>query len=308
MEGKSMSSDLSNLNLGGNQTPITGPETITGVDSSQSTGSHKTGSIDKDTIERVGEAMAALYLQPNMSIPILFPPDGNSVAMIVQLGMDKICLAVLDSWSQSLQEIAEQKRRDDARAELNPTWQNFQQSAGVILSILTIFVRALFGTNAAEALQKGNGVDADKQMADRFANNLATWGASGALKGYILTVIDQMPSAAKLSEGDKVILGKQLEVMVLASALAALYKAETKWITPEEFVNILNNPSILNTPSAGVLASLIARELEGLPTLESERTLRMILEYVATNPDLPTLMDFGGDGTHHTSILNATAA
>lgn len=306
-----MSGDLSNLNLGpGNQPFVSGSGGAQQVEGSLDNQAVKAppGVSDKDTIEKLGEVIASLYLQSNISTPILFPPDANNIAAITHLAMDKICLSILDNWSKSLQEIADQKREDEKRAELNPTWKDLQMSAGVVLSIVTIFIRAIFGTQAAEALLKSNSVNIDKVIADRFATNLATWGLNGVLKGYMLTILDQMPSTAKLSEGDKILLGKQLEIMVLASALGALYKVDTKWLTAEEFVNLLTNPTLLTNPNAQILAALILKELGELPPEKNARTVRMLMNYMNSNPDLPTLMNLGESTEAQVSILNSSAA
>lgn len=302
-----MSQDFSNLQAGGHQPGITGSEAFFEV---QSTGSAEqankvTGQPTKDSIEKAAAIVASLYLPP-MSNPLLIPPDPTLAMAIGQLAMDKICLSILDSWSENLAKIAEEKKAQDLRDEMNPVWREIHLASAIILSVATIFIRAIFGTQVTEALQKSEGLTDEKAIANHFAVQLNRWALEGVLNGYLLTIVDKLPSAARLNEAQKTTLANQLQIMLLASALAGIYKIQTKWITSEEFINLLANPGILNDPQAAILAMLIVNTLALLPEEARSRMTRTLTIYMDTNPNLPTLFDLGKTAEVQMSILNSS--
>ena len=231
--------NLSNLNTGtGPQSNLFGTDSIFGAQpvtgADQITAPGSTGQPTKDSIEKASELVAALYMPP-MSNPLLIPPDQNLAIAIGQLGMDKICLNILDSWSKNLQEIGEQIKEEELKKETNPVLKDVHATAALFLAVATIFVRAIFGSQIAALLNPGDDLSDNKVIANKFASQLNQWAQEGTLNGYLLTIVDQLPSTANLSEAQKTILAKQMEVIVLSSALAGLYKAQTDWITSEEF-------------------------------------------------------------------------
>lgn len=300
-----MSQDLSNLNLGGgNQAGLPGMDGLyqvqqTSIEQTQPSTSQPT----KDTIEKASQ-LAALYLPLLMSNPVLIPPDPNYIMAITQLEMDRICLNILDSWSKNLQQIAEEKKEADRRDEINPLLKEIHVTAGLLLAVATIFLRAIFGTQVAEAIQKPSEMSDDKAIALRFASQLNQWSLDGTLNGYLMTIVDELPSSANLSEDQKMVVAKQLQVMLLASALAGIYKTQTQWITAEEFINILSNPTTLNDPQAVLLAVLLVNTLNDLPEVARSRMAKTLTLYMNTNPDLPTLFDLNQTAGIQLSILN----
>lgn len=298
--------DLSNLQTGqGQQSGIGGPGSIYSTQPPLDQTVHPTGQPTKDSIERAGALVAALYL-PLMNSPVLYTPDPNLAIEIGQLALDKICLNILDSWSKNLQEIAEQQKEDEKRKELNPILRDFHVTAALFLSVATIFIRAIFGTQIAELIQKPGNITNEQALANKFASQISQWALEGVLDGYLLTIVDKLPSAANLTEDKKIILAKQIEAMLLSSALAALYKVQTQWITGAEFVNLLANPGILNNPDATRLADLLLNTLIQLPPNEKTRFARAVNIYMDSNPDLPTLFDLGKTAEIQLSILSST--
>jgi hypothetical protein len=305
-----MNQDFSSLNTSsGQQQPgISGLPGFSGVQPATPAGStaQATGVPTKDSIEKAGALAAALNLIPLMSNnPILNAPDPNMIGMISQLAMDKICLNILDSWSKNLQEIADQKKEDEKKIEANPILREMYVTASVFLAVATIFLRAIFGTQVAEAFQSG-GAHNDQLIAQKFASQLTQWALDGTLNGYLMTVVDQMPSSATMSEGQKGVLVNEIQVMLLSSGLAAVYKSQTHWLTSEEFINLLANPGILNDPNANLLSMLIVNTLSELPVDARTRMARTLTIYMNSNPDLPTLFDLGQSTAIQNSILNGS--
>lgn len=301
-----MNPDFSNLPTGtGPQQGIFSPDALSPVQGADKT-SKVSGQPTKDSIEKVSAEIASLYLPP-MSNPILIPPDPNMIVAIGQLAMDKICLSILDEWSKSLAQIAEEKKEADRKAELNPIWREVHLASAIILSVATIFIRAIFGTNIAEGL-KVEGPASEKAIAQRFATQLNAWALSGVLKGYLMTIVDKLPTASYLSENQKAILSNQIQIMLLASSLASLYKIQFNWITSEEFIHLLGKPDVLNNPDATVLSMLIVNTLSELPDGERNRMARTLALYMDTNPSLPTLFDLGKTAEVQLSILHSSAS
>lgn len=303
----SMSQDLSNLQTGaGNQPGVSGSQNIFEIQQAGAPPDQPkvTPAQDKDSIEKAGEIIASLYLPPSSS-PLLYAPDPKNLVAIGQLELDKICLNILDSWSKNLQKIAEEKKEDDRRAELNPVLREIHNVGSLFLAIATIFVRAIFGTQAAEALQKTDNLSNEKSIAERLVSQLNQWSLNGVLNGYLLTIVDQLPSAAKLNEAEKNLLGKQIQAILYGSALAGIYKAKFEWITAEEFLNFLENPTILNDPNATLLAINLVNLLNELPDVERARSLKSLAIYINTNPDLPSLFSLGETTGVQLSILNS---
>ncbi len=307
-----MNQDFSNLNMGSGQQPgLTGAEGVFQTQqTTPSTPTQTTGPTSKDSIEKASAIVASLYM-PLMSNPLLLPPDPNQAIVISQLALDKICLCILDSWSKNLQEIEEARKADDKKAQLNPILREIHVTAALFLAVATIFIRAIFGTRIAEVFQKNGGLTDEKLVVNKFSSQLAQWAMDGTLKGYLMTIVDKLPSAAHLKEEDKEILAKEIELMLLSSALAALYKASqqgpmnSQWITHEEFIHLLANPNALNDPHAAVLSMLIVNVLSDLPEDARLRMSRTISLYMDSNPDLPTLFDLGQSTEIQLSILNA---
>ncbi|MBN9376998.1 MAG: hypothetical protein BGO14_02365 [Chlamydiales bacterium 38-26] len=303
-----MSQDLSNLNLGSGAQPVYQPTSVSSTESSTS----PTASTSKDSIERASSVVAALYLPP-MAFPMLTPPDPNNIEAITRLAMDKICLSILDSWSESLKKIADEKREEEKQKELNPLYKEIHFIGGLFFSISSIFLHAIFGTQAAEALQKAaGGADQKSVITNKLASQLSLWALDGVLSGYLMTIVDKLPSAANLNEGDKKVLANQIQVMLLSSALAALFKemrlAKENWssITAQDFISLLANPGQLNNPHATVLAALIVNTLQDLPEEARIRMARTLNIYMDDNPDLPTLLDLGESTDVQLSILHST--
>lgn len=304
-----MGQDLSNLNMGSGQPGLTGTDGFLEVQQAggPSQPAKVTGQPTKDSIEKAGELAAALYLQA-MSNPLLIPPDDpNHILAIGQLAMDKICLQILDSWSKSLQEIAEAKKEADRRDALNPLLMEVHMTAALFLAVASIFIRAIFGTQVAEALNKiTDGGNIEKAIATRFAAQLNQWADEGILKGYLMTIVDQLPSSVNLSEAQKTVLANQIQLMLLGSALAGLYKIDTKWIKSEDFMNVLAHPEIMKDSNATALATLIINILNELPEEARARMIRTLSIYMDTNPDLPTLFDLGQTTDIQMSILKSS--
>lgn len=300
-----MNQDFSNLNMGAGQPSVTNPESIYQAQQTQgpSQTQQVTGQSNKDSIEKAAALVASLYLPP-MSNPLLIPPDPNLAVMIGQLAMDKICLNILDSWSKNLQKIAEEKKEADRRDELNPILREIHVTAGLILAVSTIFVRAIFGTQVAEALQKPE--NTEKTIAVQYATKLNQWALEGTLKGYLMTIVDELPSSANLNEAQKTILANQIQVMLLSSALAGLYKLKTQWITSDEFINLLSHADSLNDPQASLLAMLIVNTLAELPEAERIRMAKTLSIYMDSNPELPTLFDLNQTADIQLSILHSS--
>lgn len=301
-----MTQDFSNLNTGAGQPGITGPGSLFEVQQTGATDqtTHVKGPMTKDSIEKASELVAALYLPP-MSNPLLTPPDPNLAVAIGQLEMDKICLSVLDEWSKSLQKIAEDQKEADRKAELNPVWREIHVTSVIFLSIASIFIRAVFGNQAAEAIQKNEGFT-ESGIAKKFAGQLAQWAIQGTLKGYLMTIVDQLPSSASLAEAQKTVLANQIQVMLLSSALAGLYVSKTGWITSEEFIHLLSNPGLLKDSDAAALAMIIVNTLSELPEIERARMARTLTLYMDRHPELPTLLDLGKTTEVQMSILKSS--
>lgn len=297
-----MSQEFSNLQTGGHQPGLTGPDALIGIQQTSGTDQTVAAPTSKDSIEKAAELVAALYLPP-MSNPQLIPPDSNLVVVIGQLEMDKICLNILDSWSKSLQKIAEQTKEDERLKELNPILREVHVTASLFLAVASIFIRAIFGTKVADAIQK---TSKDNGIEQRYAAQLNQWAAAGTLQGYLMTIVDTLPSAGNLSEAQKNILSKQLQVMLLSSALAGLYKVQTNWITSEEFFNLLADPSFLKNSNAIGLSALIVKTLAELPEVDRSRMTRTLTIFMNSNPELPTLFDLGQTAGVQLSILNSS--
>ncbi len=303
-----MSSDLSNLQSGSGHHPgITGTDSLSQIQQTGSTDQivQPTGQPTKDSIEKASALVAALYMPP-MSNPSIYAPDPNLAIEVGQIAMDKICLNVLDSWSKNLQEIAAQKKEQDRQDELNPILRDIHMTGAIFLAVATIFVRAIFGTQIAQLLDKSGSLNNEQAVASKFASQLSQWALEGVLDGYLMTIVDKLPSAQNLNENQKMILAQQMQAMLLSSALAALYKVQTQWITAPEFINILANPSILSDPSATRLADLLVNTFNKLPSVERERLGRSLNIYMDSNPDLPSLFDLGKTTEVQLSILSST--
>lgn len=178
----------------------------------------------------------------------------------------------------------------------------------LFLAVATVFLRAMFGTKVAELLQKSGDDDKDKVMANTLASQLVKWAQDGTLNGYLLTIVDGLPSAANLSENQKQGLANQIQVMLLSSVLAGLYKIKnhTQLITSDIFMGLLSNLKSLNDPNAELLATQINIVLKELPDDAKHRMLTSLSIYMNSNPNLPTLFNLGQATEVQLSIHHAT--
>lgn len=303
-----MSQDFTNLNTGmGNQSGLPNAEALYQPKQTSALDSkvQETSLHSKDSIEKASAVVASLYLPP-LSNPLLIPPDANNIIAISQLAMDKICLNILDSWSQSLKKIAEEKREADRRKELNPLLQDLNMAGGLVLAVATIFIRAIFGTQIAQALQKNPGLTDEKVIAHKFATQIAQWSLDGVLGGYLMTIVDKLPSATSMNEGEKKVLAQQMQAMLLAAALGGIYKAKYEWITSKEFMDVLSDPFSLKDSNMAMLAMLLVNTLNELPEEAKLRMMKTLNIYMDSNPDLPSLFDLGHTTGVQLSILKAT--
>ncbi|HRD55252.1 MAG TPA: hypothetical protein PLC42_02535 [Parachlamydiaceae bacterium] len=94
-------------------------------------GPKKTGYSSNDSL--VSADMAALAMMWSMNVPILQPPDQSKV---MELGISKIALQVLDSWSESLKKQAEERKtRENSPAYLAEMEAKRARDSGVIKSV-----------------------------------------------------------------------------------------------------------------------------------------------------------------------------
>lgn len=299
-------SQQQNLPTGYIPTPVQGPSgPIIDNDNKIKVGS-------KDTIESQSALIASLYLHNfQMSFPVIIPPTTEEFLAIQNIAMNKVCMSILDNWSKGLQEIADQKREEEKQADINPNplHRDLHIAGGLITSIAMIFIHAIFGNTVAEALNKSDNLPPEAAHALRYATQLYQWSNEGVLNGYLKSIVDQLPSSKNLTAQGKEILSKQLEIMLLGSAVAALFKTDSKngYISPERFNELMANPAEIKDPTLRALVYRLIDEFGVLGALSQtdkvkmEKTLGLYLE---TNPDLPSLLNLDESANIQLSILN----
>lgn len=161
-------------------------------------------------------------------------------------------------------------------------------------------IGALFMTGAINYAETANVVSAakgakhdDKTLAKNYAEKIIELARSNVLDGFIGgMLVDKMEGSEKMSSERKSQLISIFKIIVLATAIGALYTADTKWITGKEFADLLKGDLKVDPDSQlSILAQLINLELSKLPDDESLQMKAALFAYMDTHPSYKNFFD-----------------
>lgn len=177
-------------------------------------------------------------------------------------------------------------------------------------------IAALFGAgaafyagfvNVAQAAKEGPKVADVKNLAVQYASRIIQLAQSGILSNFILAAVsDKLPNAANMTEQQKQQVMLSVKVILLSTALAALYKADNAYqskdgavghITAQEYLGLLNGTTQVDPNSQqGQLIAMINADLNNpnMPSDVSNKLKNAVADYMDTNPGFGGLFDLQG--------------
>lgn len=208
--------------------------------------------------------------------------------------------------------------KPETAVAMSPEVQFMQSSINFFVPLIPGDVRAELGllgalfalgalnlAAASNLVAKAGGEKAgDHELAINYAQNVINLMANGVLSSFAVgAMIDKMEGSNKMSDARKLELTSMIKIAIMANAVGALYKADTKWITGQEFLDLIDGKLHLTEKDANgnvtkyLLSKDIVEQLEQLlPLINKELTkitsgtertkMRQALyEYMESNPD-----------------------
>jgi len=229
------------------------------------------------------KAAATDYMSSN-------PGSLAAVGLISVLGASGF--AVDEVLKHGAAQVSIAAQTDSAVSSFQQIWQaigvGYQDNFAAQLGLIgALFSAGLNQFSTAETVgtatgKKGEVRDAD--IAKDYAKNVLTLikdeGFTRFIKAFVVSRVPQ----GSLNDEQKTAI---IKVVLLATAAAALYKAETGWITPKEFKDLLSGRMTLPpTDSRNELISSMKEELDKLPGREKDRIVNALATYMEKNPSV----------------------
>ncbi len=147
---------------------------------------------------------------------------------------------------------------------------------------------------------KGDKPINEKMLAEKYASKILKLLNSDQLNNFIMAMlINKTEKGQPLSENRKIQLSSALKTILLASALAAIYKSLTGRITAQEFLGLISrDPADPNKmkPQDGLEAQLVASihvQLDAMDPVDRAKLLDALATYMDTDRQLTAFFDVG---------------
>lgn len=182
---------------------------------------------------------------------------------------------------------------DFATQGLLPISEDFRAQLGLIgaWAMGTLITYSTF--EAVTEKQSGKAVD-ERALADKYANKILSLLKSDHLNNFIMAMlVHRTEKGEPLSEERKAELSASLKLVLLSSALAAVYKSKTGKITGEEFLDLCSGKLKAETGEEANLVSAIQDQLKGMSSLEKLHMLNALSDYMDSDPKLSSFFNIG---------------
>lgn len=209
-------------------------------------------------------------------------------------------------------------------AAANPHIQFMQDSINLFVPLIPSDMRAELGllgalfasgalatagaSNLAE-LAKGGKAPNDHELAIKYSENIVQLLNNGVISSFVLgSMKNKMDGTNPLSEERKQELLSMVKISLLTTVVGALYKANTKWITGQEFLDLIKgNMKLKEVDANGYVTKyllskesveqlekvlpMINAELNRLPPSERAKMEERLAQYMDTNPNFERFFD-----------------
>lgn len=143
----------------------------------------------------------------------------------------------------------------------------------------------------------------ERILADKYATKILALLGTPELNNFIMAMlVNKTEKGAPLTDGRKLELSSILKVVLLASALASVYKSKTGKVTDQEFLDLISGKM---KPEKGIESDLVKAIQNQLSEVknpdEKLRILEALAEYMDKDPKLEALFDVGAtfDNVNH---------
>jgi len=151
-----------------------------------------------------------------------------------------------------------------------------------------------FVENVAKSSVKGGGAPDQKSAAKTYAEGVLQLAGSNQLNNAIMALLTAKTEKNQpLTPERKAQMAATVKVILLASALAATYKASTGWITGQEFRDLLSGKMTPKTPLETQLVNALNTQLAQMDLAEKDKVVGSLSRWINTNPDMDELLDAG---------------
>lgn len=180
-----------------------------------------------------------------------------------------------------------------ASQALAPIAEDFRAQLGLI-GAWAMGTMATYSILEATGEKPGKQID-DKTLANKYASKIISLLNSDQLNNFIMALlVNRTENGQPLSNERKAELSAVLKLILLASALAAIYKSKTGKITGEEFLELSDGTSM--KPEEGIEAQLvqaIKMQFKDMDEDTKTKVLNALARYMDTDPKLAKLFNVG---------------
>lgn len=144
---------------------------------------------------------------------------------------------------------------------------------------------AFYAANADQIADKQGGkVVDDKTLAANYASKILKLVNGDQLESMIRGVLGDRYDASNSA---------MVKCVMLSSALAAMYKAEAKWITGQEFTDLVKGNMEPKSALEAQLVQTMLAELSKMGPQQQETVLAALGRYMDSNPKFESFFDIG---------------
>jgi len=160
---------------------------------------------------------------------------------------------------------------------------------------------ALFGLSAmgtaafpVVAENKAGHSQSEKTLAQNYADQVLKMVKGTAVDGFLASVFDKKGTLSEQQITEQVAIQK---VILMSTAVAALYIGIAGGITSQELQNLIRNPQLLDNPELKFtdqekeLVPLINKEMSKLTPSQRQRLEQAIGDYIDSKPKFESLLD-----------------
>lgn len=159
-------------------------------------------------------------------------------------------------------------------------------------------------TSSVDSISQGE-KPVDRKTAENYANRIIALVSGNGIENYINALVTHNMEQTDATSPEKVLeWTAAFKVILLSSALALVYKSETKHITDTEFEGMVNfagrRDPVTNEPSPVIksaegsleqeMVDLIAEQLGRIRPMLKKAMIAALYDYIATNPSMGSLM------------------
>lgn len=153
---------------------------------------------------------------------------------------------------------------------MKDTFQQFAPLFPPDVAGASSLIAALFGTSlvySAAASSIGSSAKGEKsspeEMAIKFSKEVVQFLQNEVLSNFLIgSMVNKMEGTNKMSDARKQELVVTIKVILLATAIGAIYKANTQWITGQEFLDLIDGKMHLTKtdPKTGEIEYLLSKD------------------------------------------------